>query len=112
MTLRGGENPNYNWSRVSYRDFDGAIKKALQVDVGGQISTKGKEVHPGSTTVLAGTKQWIRQIQISLHQLYVNAENFRVVAGQRAIKVFQNSFKYQQFYNNRSHKWASLSSYI
>ena len=44
LTLRGGENPNYNWSRVSYRDFDGAIKKALQVDVGGQISTKGKEV--------------------------------------------------------------------
>lgn len=111
LTLRGGENPNYNWSRVSYRDFDGAIKKGSSSGRWGADINQGKRGTPGSTTVLAGTKQWIRQIQISLHQLYVNAENFRVVAGQRAIKVFQNSFKYQQFYNNRSHKWASLSSY-
>lgn len=111
LTLSGGENPNYNWSRVNYRDFDGTIKKGSSSGRWGANINQGKKGAPGSTTVLAGTKQWIRQIQISLHQLYVNAENFRVVAGQRAMKVFQNSFKYQQFYSNRSHKWASLSSF-
>lgn len=111
LTLSGGENPNYNWSRVSYRDFDGTIKKGSSSGRWGANINKSKKGAPGSTTVLAGTKQWIRQIQISLHQLYINAENFRVVAGQRAIKVFQNSFKYQQFYSNGSRKWASLSSF-
>lgn len=111
LTLSGGENPNYNWSRVSYRDFDGTIKKGSSSGRWGANINKNKKGAPGSTTVLAGTKQWIRQIQISLHQLYINAENFRVVAGQRAIKVFQNSFKYQQFYSNGSRKWASLSSF-
>lgn len=111
LTLSGGENPNYNWSRVSYRDFDGTIKRGSSSGRWGANINKSKKGAPGSTTVLAGTKQWIRQIQISLHQLYINAENFRVVAGQRAIKVFQNSFKYQQFYSNGSRKWASLSSF-
>ena len=26
LTLRGGQNPNYNWSRVGYSDFDGVIR--------------------------------------------------------------------------------------
>lgn len=109
LTLSGGQNPNYNWSRVSYRDFNGAIKKGSSSGRWGADINKRKAYE--SATVLAGTKQWIRQIQISLHQLYINAENFRVVAGQRAIKVFQNSFKYQQFYSNGARRWASLSPY-
>ena len=64
-----------------------------------------------SATILNGTKQWIRQIQISQYALRVQAENFRVVVGRRAMKVFQNSFKYQQFYSNRSRRWTPLSSY-
>lgn len=111
LTLSGGKNPNYNWSRVSYRDFDGTVRKGSSSGRWGADVNRGKRGMPGSTTVLAGTKQWIRQIQISLHQLYVNSENFRIVAGRRAIKVFQNSFKYQQFYSNKSRRWPSLSSY-
>lgn len=111
LSLRGGQNPNYNWSRVEYRDFNGTIRKVSSNERWGTSINKIKSGITGSATVLTGTRQWIRQIQISLHQLYINAENFRVLAGQRAIKVFQNSFKYQQFYSRNSRRWASLSSY-
>lgn len=111
LTLSGGKNPNYNWSRVSYRDFDGSVRKGSSSGRWGADINRNKKGISGSTTVLAGTRQWIRQIQISLHQLYINAENFRVVMGQRAIKVFQNSFKYQHFYSSNSRQWQSLSPY-
>lgn len=106
MTVRGGKNPIHNWSRVHFRDFDGSIKLTSSkqkwgTDVGGK---KG-----GSVCVLEGSKEWVRQIQVSIHALYTNAETFRIVVGQRAIKVFQNSFKYQQFYSNRTQKWKPLS---
>lgn len=110
LTLSGGKNPNYNWSRVSYMDFDGTIKKVSSKSRWGADINRSKGMS-SSTTVLFGTRQWIRQIQISLHQLYVNAENFRIVAGRRAKKVFQNSFKYQQFYSNNSRRWVSLAPY-
>ncbi len=111
LTLSGGSNPNYNWGRVNYRDFDGKIRRGSSSGRWGADINRGRRGASGATTVLDGTKQWVRQIQISLHQLYINAENFRVVAGQRAIKVFQNSFKYQQFYSNHSNRWASLAPY-
>lgn len=111
LSLKGGQNPNYNWSRVNYKDFNGAIKRVSSSERWGANISKGQRGLSGSTTVLVGTRQWIRQIQISLHQLYVNAENFRIVVGQRALKVFQNSFKYQQFYSNRGRRWAPLSAY-
>lgn len=111
LSLKGGQNPNYNWSRVGYRDFDGTARRVSSSERWGANINKVKSGMTGSATVLVGTRQWIRQIQISLHQLYINAENFRILAGQRAMKVFQNSFKYQQFYSSNSQKWASLSSY-
>lgn len=111
MSLRGGKNPNFNWSRVEYEDFKGATRKVSSSERWGANINKLKSGKTGSATVLIGTRQWIRQIQISLHQLSINAENFRILAGQRAMKVFQNSFKYQQFYSKNSRRWASLSSY-
>lgn len=113
LTAKGGNNPNHNWRRVKY--FDGnhierrtSAKNYWGVQVGGGAKDKGAG---GSVTILHGTKQWIRQIQISLYALRVQSENFRVVVGRRAMKVFQNSFKYQQFYSSRSRRWASLSAY-
>lgn len=111
LTLSGGKNPNYNWSRVNYRDFDGRIRRVSSGARWGADISRGEKGVSGAATVLMGTRQWIRQIQISLHQLYVSGENFRIVAGRRAMKVFQNSFKYQQFYNGNSRRWAPLSSY-
>lgn len=111
MALRGGANSNYNWSRVNYLDFNGGVHKASSSGRWGSDINQGKRGSGGSATVLHGTKQWIRQIQISLYALRVQSENFRVVVGRRAMKVFQNSFKYQQFYSSRSRAWASLAPY-
>lgn len=111
MTLKGGSNPNYNWGRVSYINSKGSVSKSLSSDRWGADTNQGKRGAGSSATILNGTKQWIRQIQISQYALRVQAENFRVVVGRRAMKVFQNSFKYQQFYSNRSRRWTPLSSY-
>lgn len=111
MTLKGGSNPNYNWGRVSYINSKGSVSKSSSSDRWGADTNQGKRGAGSSATILNGTKQWIRQIQISQYALRVQAENFRVVVGRRAMKVFQNSFKYQQFYSNRSRRWTPLSSY-
>lgn len=111
MTLKGGSNPNYNWGRVSYINSKGSVSKSSFSDRWGADTNQGKRGAGSSATILNGTKQWIRQIQISQYALRVQAENFRVVVGRRAMKVFQNSFKYQQFYSNRSRRWTPLSSY-
>lgn len=111
MTLKGGSNPNYNWRRVSYINSKGSVSKSSSSDRWGADTNQGKRGAGSSATILNGTKQWIKQIQISQYVLRVQAENFRVVVGRRAMKVFQNSFKYQQFYSNRSRRWTPLSSY-
>lgn len=112
LTAKGGKNPNYNWSRVSYKNsVSGEVKRGSSSMRWGTDVNKNKTGMSGSATVLKGTRQWIRQIETSLYQLGVNAEHFRIVVGNRAIKVFQNSFKYQKFYDNQSHKWASLAPY-
>lgn len=106
MTLRGGANPNYNWSRAQFTGANGKI-------INGSSKTRwGSNINSNApATILVGTKQWIRQLQISIHALYVQSEHFRIVVGQRAIKVFQNSFKYQQFYSNRTQRWKPLAPY-
>lgn len=111
MTLKGGSNPNYNWGRVSYINSKGSVSKSSSSDRWGADTHQGKRGAGSSATILNGTKQWITQIQISQYALRMQAENFRVVVGRRAMKVFQNSFKYQQFYSNRSRRWTPLSSY-
>lgn len=111
MTLKGGSNPNYNWGRVSYINSKGSVSKSSSSDRWGADTNQGKRGAGSSATILNGTKQWIKQIQISQYALRMQAENFRVVVGRRAMKVFQNSFKYQQFYSNRSRRWTPLSSY-
>lgn len=111
LSLKGGANPNYNWGRVKYIDSKGAVRITNRNNLWGANINQGKKGTPGSVTTLHGTQQWIRQLQISLYALRTQSENFRVVVGRRALKVFQNSFKYQQFYSNGSQRWASLSAY-
>lgn len=111
MSLKGGTNPNYNWGRVNYLDSKGLVRKTSSSSRWGANIGQGKRGAGGSVTVLHGTKQWIRQIQISEYALRIQSENFRVVVGRRAMKVFQNSFKYQQFYSNRARRWTPLAEY-
>lgn len=109
MALKGGANPNSNWERVNFRENGVLHRSSSNSRWGANVGGK-KGGSAGSATILFGTKQWIRQIQISQYALRVQAENFRVMAGKRAIKVFQNSIKYQQFYTSGSRRWAPLSS--
>lgn len=107
MTLKGGADSNYNWGRVNYRDSNGLIRRSSSNSSWG---AKINQSSNGDATVLNGTKQWLRQLQISMYALRVQAENFRVVVGRRALKVFQNSIKYQRFYSQNSHRWKVLST--
>lgn len=106
LTLKGGKDPNLNWHRPQFRATNGKLIRASSKTLWGANINSNTPA-----TILVGTKQWVRQIQISLHALYVNAENFRIFVGQRAIKVFQNSFKYQQFYSSRTQRWKPLSAW-
>lgn len=110
MTLKGGQNGNMNFSRVKYRDFDGKIHKdSSKSRWGANINQKGNG--PNTTTVLHGTKGWLRQLMISNHALYINAEAFRIVVGRRALKVFQTSFRERKFHSAGSSPWAPLSAF-
>jgi hypothetical protein len=104
LGLRGGANPEAQWRTMMYQPFKGGAKH--------DITTVrwGAKLGKSNATVLNGTKQWVRQIQVTVHALSISAENWRIMVGQRAIKVFQNSFRYLKFYNNRSQHWQSLSS--
>ena len=108
MQLRGGSNPNFGWHRAQFRGANGKIVNDLSSRRWGANINSNKG---GTGCVLIGTKEWVRHLQITLHALYINAERFRVLVGNRAIKVFQNSFKYQQFYSSRTHRWKPLSEY-
>lgn len=107
MTLRGGSNPNQNFSRVYYHGPDGiGIRDNANRKWGANINSSKS----GSATILEGTKEWERHFMIVLHYLPIRAANFRVLVSKRAMKVFQNSFRYQQFYSRPTQRWKALSS--
>lgn len=106
LSLKGGPNSNYNWSRGQYRGINGVIRSTSSTSkFGANINSNA------AATVFVGTRQWVTHLRITLHALYTSAENFRVLVGNRAIKVFQNSFRYRRFYSNRTQNWRGLSDY-
>lgn len=108
LSLKGGSTPNYNWGRAHFVESSGKVRLTSSNNQWGANINKTNTVKGGGN-VLVGSQQWIRQLQISIYAVRLQAENFRVMVGRRAIKVFQNSFRYQQFYHNRSQKWTPLS---
>ena len=108
MSLRGGKDPNGNFQRVHYNNSRGNLSRTRPNDKWGARVGGGSK---SSATVLKGIQGWIRQIEISIYALQTQAENFRIMAGRRALKVFQNSFKYQKFYSNQSQGWPSLAPF-
>lgn len=105
MTLRGGSNPNYNFRRIEYTDLQGKHLKTSSKDLWG-----GK-VNKGGVSILKGPKEWLKQLLLAKTRLPIEVENYRVVIGRRALKIFQNSFKYKQFYSQGSQKWTPLAPY-
>lgn len=107
LTLRGGKNPAYNWSRTQ---FDYKAKSGLMKT--GRTGPKdlwGINIQGGGT--LKDLKALIRQLEIASRAVYVQAEHFRVLTGERAIQVFRNSFKYKKFYTSNSTAWHPLSEF-
>lgn len=51
-----------------------------------------------------------QHLMLAQHLLAVQAENFRVVVGRRALRIFELSFKYHKFYNEGK-SWKNLASY-
>lgn len=107
LAITGGKDTNYGWSKREY--FDSKSSKMLKtssrwgVDVGGH---KG-----GSGGILNGGEDFLRHLQLAIHAVEINAANFRIVVGQRAMKVFQTSFVKKKFYNRGAHKWRALAEY-
>lgn len=106
-TLKGGKGVTNSWGRAKYvgpRGIGrvGSNQKWL-IDINrGKRGSGGGELTP---------MQWVRHLQIALYQVNIQAENFRIMVGKRALKVFQDSFREQKFYSNKGRKWPSLSSY-
>lgn len=72
-------------------------------------SLKGYSKH--WTATINGTKEWIQHIMIVERNLSIQAERFRVVAGLRALKVFQQSFSMKRFNTSNSRAWKPLAAY-
>lgn len=110
MTLKGGTNPNMNYTRAMHMNVKG---KAVRVPAYERWGATVNSTKPtlGNATVLKGSREWIRQLEVAIHAVMVNAEHFRILVGQRAIRVFQNSFKYQKMYTNQAQRWSPLASY-
>lgn len=109
MSLRGGADPNYNWQRSKYVSHTG-IKRVGDKHRWGADVNRYKKGTAGKGATLNGT-QWIRHFQIALYQVHIQAENFRVMTGKRALKVFQNSFREKKFYSHKGRTWPALSSF-
>lgn len=92
------------YSRVFYDEGKRANVKDKWASIGNRKNAK-KVVY-----ILNGTKEWLRHIQIAKYQMVKQAENFRVVVGQKALRVFQLSFKYHKFYNEDT-QWRALAEY-
>lgn len=106
LTLKGGSNPSHNFIRVDYHDS--ATGKTVRDNANRRF---GANINAGSGSVLDGKNEWERHLRIARHYLVVQAANFRVLVGQRALKVFQNSFKYRRFYSNGGQQWKDLAPY-
>lgn len=111
MLLRGGKNPNFNWSRAKWNDLGPNQSVKLKFTQSGSNNLWGSNINKGSTGVLKGLDQMLKQILIAMTAVRVQAEHFRVLVGERSIAVFRNSFKYHKFYSANSTPWHPLSDY-
>ena len=105
LKATGGKNPNFNWRRPFYAPG----KRVGPKDLWGTHVGGNKKGAPGSVCVLDGSKGWVRQLQIAITQMGLQAEYFRIAVGHKALKVFQESISHQRFYTKGSSKWTDLS---
>lgn len=94
---------------ASYKSFFKGAKTESQIQASksralGQMGSRG--------AVLDGNRQeFERHLLVAKYQMQLQAANWRVLVGQRALKVFKESFKFQKFYSEGASPWQSLSSF-
>ena len=114
LALRGGSNPEYGFRRLKYNLPDGS-KFQPSGRYGADLNQLNKKnigkTNVGKGYVINGSKAWINHLRIVTHQVTIKAEHFRIAVGNRAIKVFQDSFRLQRFNSAGSYKWAPLSTF-
>lgn len=87
--------------------------RRIQLNTGRTNSLWGAKIRQGKgvvTGVLNGFKEFIQHINIAKHMFTIQAENFRITVGQRALRIFEESFKYHKFYNEDT-EWKPLASF-
>lgn len=107
LTLSSGKNPNLNYRRLGSVDLKEMKFHESKKKWGADISKHQRL--SGGATVLKGLEGLVKHLEIVLHALILQSENFRISMAYRALKVFQNSFKYSKFYTASSSRWQPLS---
>lgn len=121
LTLKGGADPDYGFRKLTYYKPGVIIngKKKIDFSPGGRYGADLNQLNKkdigktkiGKGYVIDGSEGWIRHLRIVIHQVTLNAEHFRIAVGYRAMKVFQDSFRYRKFHSAGSTKWAPLSKF-
>ena len=122
-TTRGGKQPVINAKRLDYQTFK-PTNNTITLSNGTQIAifkpgkvqkTKGKwgpmfNKGVANKAKVFTHKEWMWHLGAAVRQLAVQAANFRVFVGERAKKIFEDSFRYQKFHSKDSAKWTPLSA--
>lgn len=100
-----GTDINRHASYKSY--FKGAKTQAQIINARNTVNSS----FASRGAVLEGFKEFQRHIEIARYQMQLMGENWRILVGQRALKVFKESFKYQKFYSGGTNKWQPLARF-
>lgn len=73
-------------------------------------ATISKKDGSRNCAVFNNIEDCLRHIEIAKYQIGVQAEHFRVVVGQRALRIFQLSFEKHKFVNE-DRPWQNLATY-
>ena len=121
LTLRGGADPDYGFRRLTYYKPGVLVngKRKIEFSPHTRYGTDLNQLNKkdigktkiGKGYVIKGSHGWIEHLKIAIRQVTLNAEHFRIAVGYRAMKVFQDSFKRQQFHSAGTTKWAPLSKF-
>lgn len=123
LAVTGGKNPNYMYQRPRYwrTDKDGNGIVEFRKNRNGKVQGLKYQETSGerwginvnkkqNVSVLNGLKgQLERHLKYLVYNVTKEAENFRIAVGYRALKIFDNSFRYSKFYSRNARSWHKLS---
>lgn len=105
-----------DWRVHSYKNAQGKLRYTVSPFGKGKTNNKQlwkpiKSQKGAVSGVFTSFTQLTRHFDICAYQIGVQADNFRIMLGHRAQKVFQESFTKQKLNTRGSEKWQALSEY-